>query len=346
MPQNDYPQPPTPPTSDPRRAAKRKVWTPQVAEGEETPQLHPAYVALGASWRRALLAENMAQGTLTIYLEAHRRLGFFLAREGLAALAPEEIARDHIERWVIALLADGYAAASASVFYRAIKRWFTWLEEEQEIPQSPMRRMKPPKVPETIKPVLSDAQVLAILDACRGSAFVDLRDLALISLLFDTGMRRSEAASIQIERLSLDEQFVTVASAKGRRDRIIAFGRQTTRVLDRYLRRRARHPFAAEPWLFLGRAGRTTPSGVYQIVVERAIAAGIEERVYPHLFRHTYAHLFLEAGGQESDLMAQAGWRSPQMVRHYGAALREKRARDSARRLSPADRMQEKRATE
>lgn len=312
----------------------RKVWTPLNTEVA----LDPSFVALGASWRRSLLAENMAHGTLTIYLEAHKRLGIFLAQEGLTQDV-RAIKREHIERWVIALMEDGYAASSASVFYRGIHRWFTWLEEEEEITASPTKRMKPPKTPEVFKPVLTDQQITAILDACRGTQFADYRDLALISMLFDTGMRRSEAASIRMDRLNLDEQYVVV-EAKGRRDRVIAFGRQTTRALDKYLRRRAGQTHAAEPWLFIGQRGRITPSGVHQIVVGRAELAGLGDAgIHPHLFRHTYAHLFLEAGGQESDLMAQAGWRSPTMVRHYGAALREKRARESAKRLSPADRM-------
>lgn len=316
---------------------KRKAWTAQSpAETMDVGDLDPLFDALGASWRRSLQAENMAPQTLRIYLEAHHRLGAFLARAELPQ-RPAQITREHIERWVIDMYEQGYAAASVSVFYRGIHRWFAWLCEEEEIAVSPTRKMKPPKVPETYKPVLSEEQVKAILEACQGREFADYRDLALISLLFDTGLRRSEAASIRLDGLNLDEQFVVVA-AKGRRDRVIAFGRQTLRTLDRYLRHRAKQTFQADPHLFIGTQGALTPSGVYQIVCARAAAAGLTG-IHPHLFRHTYAHLFLEAGGQESDLMAQAGWRSPQMVRHYGAALREKRARESAKRLSPADRM-------
>lgn len=312
----------------------RKAWTPLNTDVA----LDPSFVALGASWRRSLLAENMSPLTLRIYLEAHQRLGLFLAHNGLPQDV-RQLRREHIESWLIQMFADGYAASSVSVFYRGVQRWFSWLEEEEEIAAAPTRKMRPPIVPEEYQPVLADDQVTALLDACRGKSFADVRDLAMLMVLFDTGMRRSELAGITCEHLNLDEQFVVVP-AKGRRDRVIAFGRQTARVLDKYLRVRARHPHAQNPFVFVGQRGRFTGDGVHQMLQKRAVAAGLGDvGIHPHLFRHTYAHLFLEAGGQESDLMAQAGWRSPAMVRRYGAALREKRARDAAKRLSPADRM-------
>lgn len=317
--------------SSARRA--RKVWTPLDA----TIELDAAYAAFGASWRRSLQAENMAPQTLAIYLEAHKRLGLYLAHAGMSQDV-RAIRRAHIEGWLVQMFADGYAPASVSVFYRGIHRWFTWLEEEEEIAASPTRKMRPPIVPETYKPVLTEQQIDALLATCSGREFADYRDLAMLSLLFDTGMRRSELAGMTLERLNLDEQFLVVP-AKGRRDRVIAFGKQTVRVIDKYLRKRALHPHAGQPWVFVGQRGRFTGDGVRQMLEKRAVQAGLGDlHIHPHLFRHTYAHLFLEAGGQESDLMAQAGWNSPAMARHYGKALREQRAREAAKRLSPADR--------
>jgi integrase len=244
------------------------------------------------------------------------------------------ITREHIETYIEDLLAN-WRPSTALTRYRDLQQFFRWLVDEGEVPSSPMERMRPPKLGESSVPVIQTDDLAALLRACEGRTLEGRRDLAIVRLFINTGARLAEVAGITMDDLDLDRGEVRVVR-KGRREQWLSLGPKTIRALDRYVRIRAGHRFAGEPWLWLSPKGRLTDSGVAQMVKRRCRDAGIPP-INVHRFRHSWAHELKSKGISDDELRTLGGWRSPQMLARYAASTAGERAKATHRRLSPGE---------
>ncbi|MDT5354461.1 MAG: integrase/recombinase XerD [Mycobacterium sp.] len=262
----------------------------------------------------------------------------WLAEQGVGADL-SNLTRDNVLKWLDALRERGLTTGTIRTRWRGLRRFTNWLVAEGIIGTDPLTGITVDKPEPPPVPILTDDELSALVDACKGKKFADRRDEAVIRLLIDCGLRVSEVTGIDLPDLDLDSESVTV-TGKGSRVRAAYFGAKTGQALDRYIRERARHRHASSSALFLGERGRFTPDGVRERLKIRADMAGLDPAtVHPHRFRHTNAHDFLLAGGQERDLKRLMGWRSDTMLERYGASAADHRAREAARRLKRGDRI-------
>ena len=314
---------------------------PSYRERTAIPKPEPIGVELSdmaASYTRYCDARNLSGETVAIYRAELGKLDRFLHAQGM----PTDcglIRREHIESWLVSLQ-ERFKPASVSVELPQLSDVFRWLVDEDELLVSPMARMKAPIVPQDPPAVISQTQMRAMLDACKGTDFDSRRDLALITLLADTGIRRGELVNLNLGDVNLALGTISV-KGKARVPRFVGIGVTTVAAMDRYLRVRGRHPHASSDAFFIGRFGRLGPSGVLTLVKRRGKLAGITA-LHPHIFRHTWAHEMLSDGTAEGEVAALGGWKDRSMLDRYGAVARQERAIESHRRHSPMDRLARK----
>jgi integrase/recombinase XerD len=286
------------------------------------------------TWYVVLEAEGKSAQTIRAYRAGVE--GFIAWYAGQGGAEPV-LDRPAVAAYVADLLRSGQSAGTARLRVAALRLFSQWLAEEDPHHRDQLAKYKPPKDKEPEVDGLSDAQLEALIRACRGTRFADRRDEALVRLMAETGVRIGGAMGMKVADLDMVERTARVVLKGGRPHTVGPLSAKTVLALKRYLAMRRSHRLAHTPALWLGEQSR--PFG-YQgaaralgIRAARAVIAGF----HPHRLRHTSASRWLDAGGSEGGLMQQMGWRDRSMLDRYVRDTAARRAREEAARLNLGD---------
>ena len=233
--------------------------------------------------------------------EAYRRdLKQLLAWMASAALDLEALREDDLERYCNQLRRADRAETSIARAVASIRGWFAYMVVEGYLPSDPSVRLRGGRRGRSLPKPLAEEEVANLLDSLPGETPIDLRDRALLELLYGTGARVSEVVGIDVGDLDFDESLILV-TGKGSKERLVPMGSRLTTALREYLEPRGRGSFpdARKDFrLFLNsRGGALSRQGVDLIIDKRALTVGIERsRISAHVFRHSCATHMLAHG--------------------------------------------------
>lgn len=275
-----------------------------------------AFDKLLFEFREHVRIKNYSPASIKSYSE--HLAGFFAYLEEIGVTDVKRVTRDHLHAYRARLAEHrnaegrGYSVSTLCLKVRTVKRLFEYLEATNRILVNPAETLKEPKKENRLpREVLTAAEARRILDAPNLSWVHGIRDRALLEVLYSTGIRLEEVTRLTIFDCDLQGGMLRVNKGKGAKDRVVPLGRHAVRFLKEYLTRvrpRYTRESRAERCLFINQLGKPLSKQMIEIQVRKyAAAAGIQKRVTPHVFRHTFATELVRNGADITAVQKMLG---------------------------------------
>lgn len=233
-------------------------------------------------------------------LSTRASLELFVKRLGEQGVATawENVLPEHIGDFLGWRKRSGCAAATIKLHAVALRIFFRHLLQRQKIAKDPTEFLGVPKIERYLPETLSAPEVDRLIAAAAGGTPLELRDRAIVELLYASGLRVSELCNARLENLDLEKGFIRVVG-KGNKQRLVPVGSGAREAVDRYLRSGRTELVGKRTGgeIFLSvRGRRLTPQRIWQLLGDLAKRAGLDKTVHPHMLRHSFATHLLEGG--------------------------------------------------
>jgi len=222
---------------------------------------------------------------------------------------------------------------------RTLRAFSSWLEREGYLEENVLSRLRVPRAgKEEIKPLTLE-EISLILSCFTANTAIGCRSYAIVYLMLDAGLRVSEVAGLEMKSLDL-EQGQLLVRGKGNKERVVPFGSNAQKYLQRYIYHFRPDPiFPEHDNVFLTSEGKPLTDNSLKLFFTRLKAKTGIKRLHAHLLRHTFATYYLRNGGDLLSLQKILGHTSLEMVKVY-SHLAEADVKAKHRQYSPMDRLE------
>lgn len=278
-----------------------------------------------ATYTAHLLGRNQSGHTIRAYTTDLAQFAAFLRENDTTVRSPMDVTKAHVSEFMTYLGQCALSGVTRARKLAAVRSLYAFLVRLEIATKNPTTGIDTPKQESRTRTSLRTDEYSRILAAAGSSP----RDYAILQVFLQTGIRVSELCGLTVSDVDLVVGTVTVRDGKGRKDREIELEKKAIKALKLYLTLRGASAYAA---LFLNRYGQPLGDrGVRKLVKRCAEAAGLEKRVSPHIFRHTYASKKAERNINVFQLQQWLGHKDPKTTMRYVHL-----SRDAAKRLQEA----------
>lgn len=250
---------------------------------------------------------NASPNTITAYRRDLEELSRFTGPgKNMASITAKEI-----RTWLASIQKRKASRRTVARKLASIRSFFRFLLRQGIVERSPADGIKAPQTKKSLPAYLSVDEAVSMIETGEGKGFQDLRNRAVLELLYSSGIRVSELSGLDVAGVSLSPEMVRV-KGKGNKERIIPFGSEAAKALKAYLPFRdallERLHCRDERAFFINRIGtRLSPRSIERLVARRRLEVGLNSPVTPHTFRHSMATHLLESGADLRSIQEMLG---------------------------------------
>jgi integrase/recombinase XerC len=271
--------------------------------------------AVTAFLRHLERERNASPHTIRAYGEDLAQFEAYLQRELGRVPRPGDVDHLLVRGFLAELHQRGLRKSSSARKLAGLRSFFRYLCREGRLQANPARALQTPRQDKRIPSVLDEAQVAALIDV-PGQGTAAARGRAILELLYGTGIRCAEAVALDVHEVDLDARMVRVLG-KGRKERVVLFGRRAQQALSAWLLERARLSPRSDALFLNARGGRLSGRSVRTLVATRVKQVALARRCSPHTLRHSFATHLLMRGADLRAIQELLGHSSLSTTQRY-----------------------------